>query len=104
MENTMHAAELTTGEVLIIREALEELKGSGYGLPCWMHELADEALYKMKQVYEKPEMDIREMKAEIEKERRHWEKGGIPFLVEQMARSKEVELRFFHEITEEERL
>lgn len=102
--DTLYALELPLlpiGNVLIIREALEELKKSETGLPQWKHELIDEALHQMEQVYEKPEMTAAELEAEVEKEKEYWTKEGDSFLGAQMAAGKRIELRFWNKITGE---
>lgn len=98
---TFYALELPIGNVLIIREALEELRTSEEGLPRWKHELIEEALYQMEQVYDKPEMTAAELEAEVEKEREYWTKEGDSFLGAQMALGKRIELRFWNKITGE---
>lgn len=94
---TTYTADLTTGEILIIREALERSKEEP--MPQWMYELTDGAVRKMEEAYEKPRMTAAELEAEVKKEKEYWDKGGAGgFLVTRMAREKEVELRFWNDI------
>lgn len=94
---TSYAVDLTAGEILIIREALERSKEEP--MPQWMYELTDEAVRKMEEAYEKPRITAAEMRAEVEKEKELWAKeGGGSFVVAQMALGKEIKLRFWNDI------
>ncbi len=93
---TSYTVDLTEGEILIIRESLKKLKEDV--MPVWQYKLAEKALSAMEEAYEKPGITAAEMKAEVEKERKFWEKEGDGFLVVQMANSKEMKLRFWNDI------
>lgn len=101
LTETSYVVDLTAGEILIIKEALERSKEEP--MPQWMYELTDGAVRKMEEAYEKPRMTAAKLEAEVKKEKEYWDKWGIDsFLVSQMAREKEVELRFWNDIEGEE--
>lgn len=93
---TSYAVDLTAGEILIIRESLKKLKEDV--MPVWQYKLAEKALSAMEEAYEKPRITAAEMRTEVEKERKFWEKEGDGLLVAQMANSKEMKLRFWNDI------
>ncbi len=97
MEEKSYAVDLTAGDILIIRKGLKKLKEGV--MPLWQHILAEKALSAMEEAYEKPRITAAELEAEVKKEKELWDKeGDNSFLVTQMARGKEAELRFWNDI------
>lgn len=95
---TLYTVELTAGEILTIREALERSKEKP--MPQWMYELTEGAARKMEEAYEKPRMTTEEAEAELEKEKEFWKGMGDTIAVH-MAAARKLELRFWNEITGE---
>lgn len=92
---TFYAVELTAGEILIIREALERSKEEP--MPQWQHELIEEALHRLEDTYEKPRMTTEEAVVELEKEKEQWKGMGNETAILMVAARKQ-ELRFWNEI------
>lgn len=95
LTETSYAVDLTAGEILIIREALERSKEEP--MPQWMYELTDGAVRKMEEVYEKPRMTTEEAEAELEKDKELWKGMGDTVAVH-MAAARKLELRFWNDI------